>query len=119
MDPTTQIGTLMTVLQFPKKIDDLPSTAEEAKERLLEVRSRFALDISSSILDTVISEMINYGIKVRTDDIYQKDLVFLAESLNSILLRYVGAKHDFQDIAEKIVDLDDEDGETKEESDKE
>ena len=100
----------MTVLQFPKK-NDLPSTAEEAKERLLEVRSRFALDISTDIFETVISEMMNYGIKVRTDDIYQKDLVFLAESLNSILLRYVGGKHDFQEIAEKLINIEDEDEE--------
>jgi hypothetical protein len=103
----------MTVLQFPNK-NDLPSTAEEAKEKLLEVRSRFALDISSDIFETVISEMMNYGIKVRTDDIYQKDLVFLAESLNSILLRYVGGKHDFQEIAEKLINIEDEE-EDKEE----
>jgi hypothetical protein len=97
----------MTVLQFPNK-NTLPSTVEEAKEKLLEVRSRFALDISSDIFETVVSEMMNYGIKVRTDDIYQKDLVFLAESLNSILLRYVGGKHDFQEIAEKLINIEDE-----------
>jgi hypothetical protein len=110
----------MTVLQFPKK-HDLPSTVEEAKEKLLEVRSRFALDISSDIFETVVSEMMNYGIKVRTDDIYQKDLVFLAESLNSILLRYVGGKHDFQEIAEKLINIEDEDAteETTEEEDEE
>ena len=110
----------MTVLQFPKK-HDLPSTVEEAKEKLLEVRSRFALDISSDIFETVVSEMINYGIKVRTDDIYQKDLVFLAESLNSILLRYVGGKHDFQEIAEKLINIEDEDAteETTEEDEEE
>jgi hypothetical protein len=110
----------MTVLQFPKK-HDLPSTVEEAKEKLLEVRSRFALDISSDIFETVVSEMMNYGIKVRTDDIYQKDLVFLAESLNSILLRYVGGKHDFQEIAEKLINIEDEDAteETTEEDEEE
>lgn len=97
----------MTVLKFPKN-NNLPSTTEEAKEKLLEVRSRFALDISSDIFETVVSEMMNYGIKVRTDDIYQKDLVFLAESLNSILLRYVGGKHDFQEIAEKLINIEDE-----------
>ena len=104
----------MTVLQFPNK-NMLPSTTEEAKERLLEVRSRFALDISTDIFETVISEMMNYGIKVRTDDIYQKDLVFLAESLNSILLRYVGGKHDFQEIAEKLINNEDEEEDDKEE----
>lgn len=103
----------MTVLQFPKK-NDLPLTTEEATEKLLEVRSKFALDISSDIFETVISEMMNYGIKVRTDDIYQKDLVFLAESLNSILLRYVGGKHDFQEIVEKLINIEDDD-EDKEE----
>jgi hypothetical protein len=110
----------MTVLQFPKK-HDLPSTVEEAKEKLLEVRSRFALDISSDIFETVVSEMMNYGIKVRTDDIYQKDLVFLAESLNSILLRYVGGKHDFQEIAEKLINIEDENAteETTEEDEEE
>lgn len=100
----------MTVIPFPNK-SDLPVTQEEAKQKVLEVRTQYALDISAGILDSIVSEMLNYGIKLRTDGVYQKDLVFLSEALNSTLLRYVGGKHDFQDIAEKVINLEDEDDE--------
>ena len=109
-----KIGTSMNVIPFPKK-SELPLTDEEAKQKILDVRTQYALDISTNILDSIVSEMINYGIKLRTDGVYQKDLAFLSETLNSILLRYVGGKHDFHEIAEKIINLEDED---EEESDK-
>lgn len=103
----------MNVIKFPKKTE-LPVTDEEAKQKVLEVRTQYALDISTNILDSIVSEMINYGIKLRTDGVYQKDLAFLSESLNSTLLRYVGGKHDFHEIAERIITLE----EDEEESDK-
>jgi hypothetical protein len=91
---------------FPT-VSEFPITAEEFTDRLVEVRSGYAEEVSDEAFEAVMAIFRNYGYFTRQSRIHTKDIVGLAELMKSILLRYHGIDHPMQEAIDTIIEITD------------
>lgn len=96
------------VIQFKKNKTELPKTKEEAESRIIEVRTEYAKNVSSLIIQSIVNELQNYGFQIKLEDSNLKDLVMLTEQLNALMYRYIGAEHFLHDVADNLIELEGE-----------
>lgn len=98
---------------------DLPHDNNSLQEKLKNVRTQYAEEVSDEALEAVLSICRNYGLLTRSDKLYMKDIVALSETIKSILLRYCNIDHPMQKIIDEAVKLEDEEDYIDFESDEE
>lgn len=94
------------IIQFRKNTKELPKTAEEAEERILEVRTNYVRNVTNNILQGIVSDLNNYGFPIKLEGGHLRDLVMLAEILNSTMFRYINAEHFMHEVVDNVIELD-------------
>lgn len=97
------------VINFPQKIDSIfPTTSEEADEHIKDVRTKYCEEITSDVLDGLVSVLLSYGVHLKPQGNSVKDIIFLEESIKAVLFRTKGIEHPFHDMIDKSIVLPDE-----------
>jgi hypothetical protein len=94
------------VIEFPnKKIpEDLPPSPEELQESFELVRNNHVLETTSFLCEILLETLDTVGFKFdeSNQDIYNKDLGLVLESLRSFLNKYHSIDHPLQHLAEQL-----------------
>jgi hypothetical protein len=86
----------------PEGYAPLPSTLEEIKEGVNNVRHLFINEMTESLLGFLCQQMAAGGFDI-LDESHAKDFGFLIETLRSSLCTTIGLYHPFQDIAADLM----------------
>ena len=92
------------LIKFPSQSEEqFPSSKEEALERLIEVRTEYCDAVAEDAFDVVMQVLSSYNMypKDNVDNI--KDVVFLEETIKSVVYRYKKLPHSFQDMADSVI----------------
>lgn len=106
------------IIQFPKmKLDSPPQSPEELSQKLEEYKMSFAEDISESLWNLVLMEMVRSGCRFDEElENFYPSMVLIYESIKSLHLQASGIEHPLQEfaaenfsqeISEEMVDIDD------------
>lgn len=98
------------VVKFKSKKTDLPTTESEASDRILEVRKGFITQVTGNLVHHITTDLVNYGFDIKLEDSHLKDLVMLAEVLNAVMLRYIGAEHFLHEVVDNVIDINSDTG---------
>lgn len=88
---------------FPRNTLDFPTTKEQSQEKLQEVRREFSDEVASDAFESVMAVLNSYGIGIKTDDNFIKDLVFLEETIKSYIYRHKKLEHPFHEMIENVI----------------
>ena len=99
---------MTNVLKFKKSKNVLPTTDEEAAERIKEVRVNYAKAVATELTTLILNNLVGYGYKIELEEGYLKDIVMVNEVLIATMLRYSNIEHFLQKVIDDVVDLEDE-----------
>ncbi|MDR3503010.1 MAG: hypothetical protein P4L79_10565 [Legionella sp.] len=89
------------IINFPRKANSkIPPTREEVTEDLDYLRSCHINDTMEFIAPQLFQDLRTVGFDFTEED--TKDGAFFVEALRSLLCKYYGAEHPFQEIAEEV-----------------
>lgn len=107
------------IIEFPKmKLDSPPQSPEELSLKLEEYKMSFSEDISESLWNLVLMEMVRSGCRFDENlQDYYPSMVLIYESIKSLHLKASGIEHPLQEFAddnfstesiEEMVDIEDD-----------
>jgi uncharacterized 2Fe-2S/4Fe-4S cluster protein (DUF4445 family) len=101
---------MSNVLNFPKNNnnDIFPSNLDESYTHIEQVRRNFCDEVSGDVMEAVFSVINNYGIHVDVDEETVKNIVFMEESIKSLLYKMKKVQHPFHEIANTSISLNDD-----------
>lgn len=100
---------MTNIVNFPKNtLDIFPSNIDESYRHIEEVRRNYCDEVSSDVMEAVFSVMSSYGITVTVDEDTVKNIVFMEESIKSLLYKMKKVQHPFQDVASATISLNDD-----------
>jgi len=100
---------MANIINFPNKLQKVfPNNLDESYKHIEDVRRNFCDEVSTDVMEAVFSVINNYGIQVNVDEDVVKNIVFLEESIKSLLYKVKRVNHPFHEIAEATVTLNDE-----------
>lgn len=100
---------MSNVVNFPKNNSDIfPSSLDESYKHIEEVRRNYCDEVSSDVMEAVFSVMSSYGITVTVDEETVKNIVFMEESIKSLLYKMKRVQHPFHDVASATITLNDD-----------
>lgn len=92
------------IIKFPNK-NNLPNTIEEAQDRLTEVRTEFVNEVLEDVTERLFNDISNYGFTLSSEDPHYKDIFFVTESIQALLMRYAGIQHHLHPIIDATVEV--------------
>jgi hypothetical protein len=100
---------MTNIVNFPKITPDIfPSNIDDSYKQIEEVRRNYCDEVSSDVMEAVFSVMSSYGITVTVDEDTVKNIVFMEESIKSLLYKMKKVQHPFQDVASATISLNDD-----------
>lgn len=100
---------MTNVIEFPNnKQEVFPTSLDESYKHIEDVRRNFCDEITSDVVEAVFSVITNYGIQVNVDEETVKNIVFMEESIKSLLYKMKKVHHPFHDIASATISLNDD-----------
>jgi len=105
------------IIQFPSKnlSQIFPTNIDESLDHIEEIRKDYCDEVCEDAVEAVFSVFQSYGIFVKPDEDSIKNIVFMEESIKSLLYLIKKVPHGFQEIAETCVTID---GDAKKEMEK-
>jgi len=96
------------VILFPSKnpTQIFPASVEESIDHIDEVRKDYCDEVCEDAIEAVFSVFSSYGIFVKPDEDSIKNIVFMEESIKSLLYSIKKVPHAFQEIAQSCVTID-------------
>lgn len=92
------------IIKFPNQ-STLPTTAEEAQNKLIEVRTEFINEVLEDVTERLFNDISNYGFSLSSDDDHFKDIFFVTEAIQALLMRYAGVQHHLHPIIDATVEV--------------
>ena len=89
-----------------------PSNIEESIVHLEQIRTDYCDEVADDAIEAVFAVLSSYGLQVKPDESSIKNIVFMEESIKSLLYYIKNVPHAFQEIADSCITID---GEAKEE----
>ena len=98
------------IVKFPdKKMEAIfPTSVEESIDHVAQIRKEYCDEVGSDAFDAVLSVVNNYGLTLRTNQVFIKDAVFLEEAIKAFIYRIKKLEHPFHEIAESTITISDE-----------
>jgi hypothetical protein len=104
------------VVNFPNsKANVFPASIEESLDHIDVVRKEYCDEVAEDAVEAVFAVFSSYGIFVKPNEESVKNIVFMEESIKSLLYSLKKVTHSFQEIAENVITID---GEAREEMDR-
>ena len=85
-----------------------PASVQESIDHIESVRKNYCDEVSSDVFDAALSVVNNYGLRIKSDDIFIKDAVFLEEAIKAFVYRFKRIEHPMHDIIDNIITISDE-----------
>ena len=85
-----------------------PASVQESIDHIESVRKNYCDEVSSDVFDAALSVVNNYGLRIKSDDIFIKDAVFLEEAIKAFVYRFKRVEHPMHDIIDNIITISDE-----------
>ena len=100
---------MSNIVNFPNnRVEIFPSSLDESYKHIEEVRRNYCDEVSSDVIEAVFSVIQNYGIQVSVDEETVKNIVFMEESIKSLLYKMKKVHHPFHEIASTTITLNDD-----------
>lgn len=96
------------IIAFPrinKRLFEALTTEKELEEKVIKNKIKFADKTSSELVEDMFFKMSMMGITFE-EDMYEKDIILVTESVKSIMLKNMGIQHDLQTVAEELIVVD-------------
>jgi hypothetical protein len=102
------------IIPFPaKNISKIfPTNLEESFDHLEEIRRDYCDEVAEDAVEAIFAVFSSYGLQVKPDEASIKNIVFMEESVKSLLYSIKKLPHTFQEIADAVVSIN---GDAKEE----
>lgn len=101
---------MTNVIDFPKgrRPGAGPTTRQEAIDAALDIRLTHVDEVLDAAVDGLFVDLNIGGFDFYGQgDVYDRDIAFLLNSLRSLMLKRVGISHEFQDLAQDVMRIDD------------
>lgn len=95
------------IIQFPQKQNSpFPNSEQQSLEHIDEVRRSYCDEVTADAIEALFSVMSSYGLRAKPDELSIKTIVFLEESVRSMIYATKDLNHTFQDLADVAIVLD-------------
>jgi len=98
------------IIKFPEMKGEagFPASIQESIDHIESVRKNYCDEISSDVFESALSIINNYGLRIKSDDIFIKDAVFLEEAIKAFVYRFKRLEHPMHEVIDNIITISDE-----------
>jgi hypothetical protein len=98
------------IIKFPEMKGEagFPASIQESIDHLESVRKSYCDEISADVFDSALTVVHNYGLRIKSDDIFIKDAVFLEEAIKAFVYRFKRLDHPMHEVIDNIITISDE-----------
>jgi len=105
-DDEATANTASNVIQLPTRITDIEfANIENSRNLIIEKKKEYCDEVLEYSLEHFFNCLDGFGIKFDNNRMNAKQLVMLEEICQAILYQYYGIEHPFQNIAEELISV--------------